>query len=208
MHRWGRGRPTYIHRAGRPHGRSRDVPCGAHMHVRIYLFATAIIVLALASLPATLQFPSSAQVSTFIGPRVWPLTLIVMLLLFGGALLVMTWRDGQRRAQRSLQGITPMDGMSQADSEDESRGRVMQEEYPPARMLSLAATRHWWLMAATVGYTLLMQVIGFVAASVLFTLVCTLLLGARRWWVIAITVAVAVVLMQGVFVILLGIPLP
>ncbi|PAU76123.1 tripartite tricarboxylate transporter TctB family protein [Halomonas salipaludis] len=160
------------------------------MHVRIYLFATAIIVLALASLPATLQFPSSAQVSTFIGPRVWPLSLIVMLFLLGCALLAMTWRDSRRSVH------------DKSDSEQEGSGAAA------AQKLSFASTRHWWLMAATVGYTVLIQSIGFLAASVLFTLVCTLLLGACRWWVIAITVAVAVALMQGVFVILLGIPLP
>ncbi|MCE8030044.1 MULTISPECIES: tripartite tricarboxylate transporter TctB family protein [Halomonadaceae] len=176
------------------------------MQARIYIFAVAVILLALASLPLTLQFPSSAQVSTFIGPRVWPLLLTVLLLLFGGALLVMTWRDGRRRAQQPLQdgivqhAISPDDLPTGASESDTGEA--------PARTLSLAATRHWWLMAATVGYTLLMSIIGFVAASAIFTLLCTLLLGARSWLVIVITVVVAVVLMQGVFVTLLGIPLP
>ncbi|MFQ3786457.1 tripartite tricarboxylate transporter TctB family protein [Halomonas sp. A29] len=169
------------------------------MQARIYLFAVAIVLLALASLPATLQFPSSAQVSTFIGPRVWPLSLIIALLMLGCALLVMTWRDSRRSKHEPAQSATPN---SESASEREGGDAAL------VRKLSFATTRHWWLMAATVGYTVLMQSIGFVAASVLFTLVCTLLLGARSWWVIVITVTVAVVLMQGVFVSLLGIPLP
>ncbi|KAA0011979.1 tripartite tricarboxylate transporter TctB family protein [Billgrantia pellis] len=160
------------------------------MQVRIYLFALAIILLALVSLVPTLQFPSSAQVSTFIGPRVWPLSLIVMLFLLGCALLAMTWRDSRRSAH------------DKSDSGQEGGSTAS------AQKRSFASTRHWWLMAATVGYTVLMQAVGFLAASVMFTLLCTLLLGARSWLAIAITVTVAVALMQGVFVILLGIPLP
>lgn len=160
------------------------------MQVRISLFALAIILLALVSLVPTLQFPSSAQVSTFIGPRVWPLSLIAMLFLLGCALLAMTWRDRRRSAH------------DKSDSEPEEGGMA------PAQKLSFANTRHWWLMAATVGYTVLMQAVGFLAASVMFTLLCTLLLGARSWLAIVVTVVVAVALMQGVFVILLGIPLP
>lgn len=178
------------------------------MQARIYIFAVAVILLALASLPLTLQFPSSAQVSTFIGPRVWPLLLTVLLLLFGGALLVMTWRDGRRRAQQPLQDGNAQYAVSADDPQAGASVSDTAEAPAPAWTLSLAATRHWWLMAATVGYTLLMSIIGFVAASAIFTLLCTLLLGARSWLVIVITVVVAVVLMQGVFVTLLGIPLP
>lgn len=178
------------------------------MHARIYLFAVAVILLALASLPLTLQFPSSTQVSTFIGPRVWPLILTVLLLLFSGALLVMTWRDGRCRAQQTGQDDIAKYSASPDLLQAEASASDTEAAPAPARRLSLAATRHWWLMAATLGYTLLMQIIGFVAASAVFTLLCTLLLGARSWLTISITVVVAVVLMQGVFVVLLGIPLP
>lgn len=153
------------------------------MHVRIILFALGIVSLAGVALYPTLQFPSSAQVSTFIGPRVWPLTLIVVLLVLGVVLLALTWRD---------------------------RARAPASDEPAPRCPSLGAgrLRHWWFIAAAVGYTLLMQSVGFLVASLVFTLLGTLLLGARSWVTIVITLIVAAALMQGVFVTLLGIPMP
>ena len=162
------------------------LPSGLIMYARISFFAIAIVVLGLASLVPTLQFPSSEQVSTFIGPRVWPLTLLLALIGLGAALLLITWRDAK---QGKRYDDDPVD------------------ETPPPWRFTLASTRHWWLIAATLVYTWLIGLIGFLAASVVFTLVCTLLLGARSWWVIAATVVIAALLMQGVFVMLLGIPL-
>ncbi|WNL42649.1 tripartite tricarboxylate transporter TctB family protein [Halomonas sp. PAMB 3264] len=162
------------------------------MHARISIFALGIVLLAVVGLYPTLQFPSSAQVSTFIGPRVWPLTLLIILSVLGIALLALTWRDRARARARA-------------------RANVDIEEKRPSDnsgAFSIGRTRHWWFIAAAVGYTLLMQVAGFLIASVVFTLAGTLLLGARSWITIAITLVVAVVLMQGVFVSLLGIPMP
>ncbi|UYF99602.1 tripartite tricarboxylate transporter TctB family protein [Halomonas sp. GD1P12] len=160
------------------------------MHARISIFALGIVLLAVVGLYPTLQFPSSAQVSTFIGPRVWPLTLLIILFVLGIALLALTWRDRDRaraRANVDIEEKCPSDNSG---------------------AFSIGRTRHWWFIAAAVGYTLLMQVAGFLIASVVFTLAGTLLLGARSWITIAITLVVAVVLMQGVFVSLLGIPMP
>lgn len=162
------------------------------MYARISLFALAVVLLALVSLVPTLQFPSSAEVSTFIGPRVWPLTLLIALLGLGSALLLITWRDARR-------GIT---------YEDEPDAVSVPQNAPAAtQRFTLASTRHWWLIAATIIYTWLISIVGFLIASIAFTLVGTLLLGARSWRTILITVVVATLLMQGVFVMLLGIPL-
>ncbi|AQU83930.1 MULTISPECIES: tripartite tricarboxylate transporter TctB family protein [unclassified Halomonas] len=162
------------------------------MHARISLFALAVVLLALISLVPTLQFPSSAEVSTFIGPRVWPLALIIALLGLGGALLLITWRDARRG--------TTYDDESEALSQPQSAPVTTQR-------FTLASTRHWWLIATTLIYTWLISEVGFLFASIAFTLVCTLLLGARSWRTILITLVVATLLMQGVFVMLLGIPL-
>lgn len=162
------------------------------MHARISIFALAVVLLALISLMPTLQFPSSAEVSTFIGPRVWPLTLLIALLGLGSALLAITWRDARR-------GIT-------YDDEPDA-GTPPQNDTVTAQRFTLASTKHWWLIAATIIYTWLISLTGFLFASVAFTLVGTLLLGARSWRTILITVVVATLLMQGVFVMLLGIPL-
>ena len=162
------------------------------MHARISLFAFAVVLLALVSLVPTLQFPSSAEVSTFIGPRVWPLTLLIALLGLGSALIWITWRDARR-------------GTVYEDEADSAS--LPQNTSAATQRFTLASTRHWWLIATTVLYTWLISVVGFLFASIAFTLVVTLLLGARSWRTILITVAVATLLMQGVFVMLLGIPL-
>lgn len=162
------------------------------MHVRISLFAFAVVLLALVSLVPTLQFPSSAEVSTFIGPRVWPLTLVIALLGLGSALLLITWRDARR-------------GTIYDDEPEEKT--LPQNDPATVQRFTLASTRHWWLIAATIIYTWLIGMVGFLIASIAFTLIGTLLLGARSWRAILITVVVATLLMQGVFVMLLGIPL-
>lgn len=162
------------------------------MHARISIFALAVVLLALISLMPTLQFPSSAEVSTFIGPRVWPLTLLIALLGLGSALLAITWRDARR-------GITYDD--------EPDVGTPSQNDTVTAQRFTLASTKHWWLIAATIIYTWLISLTGFLFANIAFTLVATLLLGARSWRTILITVVVATLLMQGVFVMLLGIPL-
>ncbi|MCS2608163.1 tripartite tricarboxylate transporter TctB family protein [Halomonas dongshanensis] len=155
------------------------------MHAKISLFALGVVALAVASLYPTLQFPSSAEVSTFIGPRVWPLALLVILIALGLLLLLLTWRS-----RASDPATAPTD------------------DTPRRAGFSLGRMRHWWLMLATLAYTLLMQQVGFLIASLTFTLIGTYLLGARSWVAIAITLVVAGVLMQGVFVSLLGIPMP
>ena len=63
-------------------------------------------------------------------------------------------------------------------------------------------------MLVAVLYTLLMQAIGFLFATIIFTFFGTLLMGARHWVAVLATVIVAVILIQGVFSYLLGIPLP
>lgn len=162
------------------------------MQVKVMSFAAAIVVFAIVALIPTVQFPSAEEVSTFIGPRLWPLSLLIAMLGLGGFLLLTTWRSSRREAADKKKAST-------ADSDKH-------EKSPPTR--ALAAAHHWWLMLGTVAYTLLMQVTGYLLATVVFTIFCTLLLGARHWGAILVTVAVAVVLIQGVFTYLLGIPLP
>ncbi|ALM53016.1 tripartite tricarboxylate transporter TctB family protein [Halomonas huangheensis] len=159
------------------------------MRTRLTLFAIVVLVLASAGLIPTLQLPDSEAVSTFIGPQLWPLSLLIALLLFGAFLLWETRKSAGKQSDLHEAGDEP-------------------EAAIPNHRLSIAASRHWYLMAATVIYTLMMQAIGFLPATALFALVVSWLLGARHWGPILATVAIAVVLIQGVFVLLLGIPLP
>ncbi|WP_043529699.1 tripartite tricarboxylate transporter TctB family protein [Litchfieldella xinjiangensis] len=161
------------------------------MQAKVMTFSAAIILLAIVALIPTLQLPSAEEVSTFIGPRFWPLCLLIALLGLSSFLLLTTWRS---RHQKIDEG--------EETSSDEANGKA------GTATRTLAATRHWWLMLGTVAYTMLMQGIGFLLATVVFALFCTVLLGARHWGAILATVVVAVVLIQGVFSYLLGIPLP
>lgn len=161
------------------------------MQAKVMTFSAAIILLAIVALIPTLQLPSAEEVSTFIGPRFWPLCLLVALLVLGSFLLLTTWRSRYKKI----------------DEEEESPSEEVDGK-ADTLVHSLAATRHWWLMLGTVAYTVLMQGIGFLLATIVFTFFCTVLLGARHWGAILATVVVAVVLIKGVFSYLLGIPLP
>ncbi|MGQ7247724.1 tripartite tricarboxylate transporter TctB family protein [Halomonas sp. V046] len=179
------------------------------MHAKVSLFAIAILLLALGALVPTLQFPSSEDVSTFIGPRLWPLMLLIILLGLGGLLLATNLRQARRDtadAAPARQDTVDADlPPSPAPDTDRGAATVADANAEPS---GWAATRHWWLMAITLAYTLLMPVTGYLIATLAFALVATWLLGARHWGAIVITLAVAGLMIQGVFAYLLGIPLP
>ncbi|RQW71185.1 tripartite tricarboxylate transporter TctB family protein [Halomonas sp. YLB-10] len=198
------------------------------MHTKFTAFAVLLLVLAAVTLVPTLDFPSSEDVSTFIGPRLWPLSLLLLLIVLSATLLVSTRmsqakerasdaeakeRASDAEAKASMEKAPATDPGQQADAGQDSATDNVTDSTTEAADVALdpgflAANRHWWLMGTTVAYTLLMPAIGFLLATVIFTLACTLLLGARHWAALLATVVIAVALIQGVFSTLLGIPLP
>lgn len=193
------------------------------MHTKFTVFAALLLVLAAVTLVPTLDFPSSEDVSTFIGPRLWPLSLLLLLIVLSATLLVSTRmsqakeRASDAEAKAAMAKDPATDPGQQADAgqdsaTDSATDNVTDSTTEAAGVALapgfLAANRHWWLMGTTVAYTLLMPAIGFLLATVIFTLACTLLLGARHWAALLATVVIAVALIQGVFSTLLGIPLP
>lgn len=164
------------------------------MNTKLTLFAIVVMVVAAAALIPTLQLPGSEEVSTLVGPRLWPLSLVVALMAFGAFLLV----DTRKQARKEVDSSMPR----------ESNDKPIELAQAAGNRWSIAANRHWYLIAMTVIYTLLMQTLGFLPSTVAFALAMSWLLGARHWGLILATVAIAVVLIQGVFVFLLGIPLP
>lgn len=193
------------------------------MHTKLTVFAVLLLVLAAVTLVPTLDFPSSEDVSTFIGPRLWPLSLLLLLIVLSATLLVSTRmsqakeRASDAEAKAAMAKDPATDPGQQADAgqdsaTDSATDNVTDSTTEAAGVALapgfLAANRHWWLMGTTVAYTLLMPAIGFLLATVIFTLACTLLLGARHWAALLATVVIAVALIQGVFSTLLGIPLP
>ncbi|MEQ5820926.1 tripartite tricarboxylate transporter TctB family protein [Halomonas sp. BN3-1] len=193
------------------------------MHTKFTVFAVLLLVLAAVTLVPTLDFPSSEDVSTFIGPRLWPLSLLLLLIVLSATLLVSTRmsqakeRASDAEAKAAMAKAPATEPGQQADAgqasaTDSATDNVTDSTTEAAGVALdpgfLAANRHWWLMGTTVAYTLLMPAIGFLLATVIFTLACTLLLGARHWAALLATVVIAVALIQGVFSTLLGIPLP
>ncbi|EPC02650.1 hypothetical protein L861_09915 [Litchfieldella anticariensis FP35 = DSM 16096] len=171
------------------------------MSHKTYLFSFAIIAFALACLVPTLQLPSAEQVSTFVGPRLWPLALLIALLLFTAVLLISTLvADKKRGAMRRNEMPDTQHGERECHADTEvslGTGWRLLERH-----------RHWAVLAATVAYTVLMQFAGFLVATVVFAFCCTLLLGARGKSAIVTTTVTATVLGMVVFVYLLNIPLP
>ncbi|MBN8413602.1 MULTISPECIES: tripartite tricarboxylate transporter TctB family protein [Halomonas] len=182
------------------------------MHTKFTVFAVLLLVLAGITLVPTLNFPSSEDVSTFIGPRLWPLSLLLLLIVLSATLLVSTRLAQKKEAQQGLSRESDPESATDVPNATADDPLVAPTELntPAASSTSgvIAAHRHWWVMGATVAYTLLMPVTGFLLATVMFTLACTLLLGARHWAALLATVVIAAVLIQGVFSTLLGIPLP
>lgn len=188
------------------------------MHTKFTVFAVLLLVLAAVTLVPTLDFPSSEDVSTFIGPRLWPLSLLLLLIVLSAVLLVSTRMSQAKErasdAEAAMAKTAPAtDPGQQADAGQDSAAEITPNATSDDAGVALnpgflAANRHWWLMGTTVAYTLLMPAIGFLLATVIFTLACTLLLGARHWAALLATVVIAVALIQGVFSTLLGIPLP
>ncbi|MBY6111579.1 tripartite tricarboxylate transporter TctB family protein [Halomonas sp. DP1Y21-3] len=189
------------------------------MHTKFTVFAVLLLVLAAVTLVPTLDFPSSEDVSTFIGPRLWPLSLLILLIVLSATLLISTRmsqakeRASDAEAKAAMAKDPATDPGQQADAGQDSATDNVTDSTTEAAGVALdpgflAANRHWWLMGTTLAYTLLMPAIGFLLATVIFTLACTLLLGARHWAALLATVVIAVALIQGVFSTLLGIPLP
>lgn len=164
------------------------------MNTKLTIFAVVVMVVAAAALIPTLLLPGSEEVSTLVGPRLWPLSLVIALMAFAAFLLV----DTRKQVRREADSSTPC----------ESTNKPSESGQTTVNRWSIAANRHWYLIAMTVVYTLLMQALGFLPSTVIFALAMSGLLGARHWGLALATVAIAVVLIQGVFVLLLDIPLP
>ena len=183
------------------------------MHTKFTVFAVLLLVLAAVTLVPTLDFPSSEDVSTFIGPRLWPLSLLLLLIVLSATLLVSTRMSQAKERASNAEAKASMEKAPATEPGQDSATDNVTDSTTEAAGVALApgflaANRHWWLMGTTVAYTLLMPAIGFLLATVIFTLACTLLLGARHWAALLATVVIAVALIQGVFSTLLGIPLP
>ncbi|MFC3390714.1 tripartite tricarboxylate transporter TctB family protein [Aidingimonas halophila] len=171
------------------------------MSYRNYVFPSALLIFLLASFYPTMQLPGAGEVSTFIGPRLWPFTLWVILVVLVITLFSITRsrekRENANNEERFNQG-----------SPCNKRGANVSILSAHEISHALARSKHWVILVLAVLYTVLMQLVGFLIATGVFSLVCTMVLGTRHKGAILATVLIAMGLIQGVFVTLLNIPLP
>lgn len=171
------------------------------MSRHIYIFSCTLIAVSLAYLIPTVQLPGAEEVSTFIGPRLWPLVLLILLLVLTVSLMITTLVQDRKRKDAQEPGDIEENDSSHEGYEDHA--------VPSNGLLSLLFTyRHWIVLVLTVIYTVMIQIIGFLVATVMFSFLCTMLLGARGKVAIVSTTVIATMLVQVGFVYLLNIPLP
>ncbi|WP_136069302.1 tripartite tricarboxylate transporter TctB family protein [Modicisalibacter radicis] len=161
------------------------------MRKPLYVFIGCVMVTAGFFLALTWQLPGSDEVSTLIGPRLWPLMVLVLMLVFSVLLLIQT----RRKASEDVD----------AESAPSTSNTAAEQ---PGRWRALEAYRHWLLLALVIAYTVGMEAIGFLPATVFFTLLATWVLGARQLRSIVLTTFAGALMVAVVFDALLNIPLP
>lgn len=152
------------------------------MTARLCAFAISTAVIGLYFLWRAIQLPGGAEVTTLIGPRTWPLAILILML---GLVAVMFL-------------LLALKGSSFFGTEDASVDEV-QAVHP---------WRHIGVLGLTIGYIAAMEFTGYLAATAVFAAAINILLGERRPLRVFLTTAAAVVLVALVFDRLLSIPLP
>jgi len=161
---------------------------------RLYIFVAASFLSGVAFLWQAAQFPPSHEVSTLVGPRTWPLGVLVLMLLLVVMMGLLLWTKGP-------EAFTGVDSET-VDAGPEADIAVARDEAPGARW------RHLVILGLTLGYTLVMTLTGYLVATALFAALATVTLGERRPLRIALNTAIAAAIVALVFDRLLNIPLP
>ncbi|WP_343504876.1 tripartite tricarboxylate transporter TctB family protein [Alloyangia pacifica] len=166
------------------------------MTTRLYTFTAVAFLAGLYFLRHALQFPGSHEVSTLVGPRTWPLGVLVLMLALVVAMAGLLWARGP--GQFTGETDEELADLPQ-DAPDET---VVRDKVTGQRW------RHLVILGLTLGYTLVMSLTGYLIATGLFAFSATVVLGERRPLRIVLNTAVAVLIVSVVFDRLLNIPLP
>ncbi|MBZ9559912.1 MULTISPECIES: tripartite tricarboxylate transporter TctB family protein [unclassified Modicisalibacter] len=162
---------------------------------KLYAFIVCVVLGGAFFLTLTWQLPSSEEVSTLIGPRTWPLLVLGAMLVFALMLAIETRIESRKTKD------------TDATMTEEADGEVAEVDEPVAGGI-FVRNRHWVLLGLVVLYTVSMGVVGFLWATIAFSLLCSLTLGATRKLTIVMTTLAGAILVQVVFDTLLNIPLP
>lgn len=163
------------------------------MTARLYAFAAITAITGLGLLWLALQLPGSAEVTTLVGPRTWPLTALLLMLALVALMVFLLATRGP--AQFSPEGEEAVDIGPEDDAVERDEA-------------SAPGLRYLGVLAATVAYTVGMSFTGHLVATAVFTALVTVILGERRPLRVAVTTLIAVLVVAVMFDRLLGIPLP
>ncbi|SES36450.1 Tripartite tricarboxylate transporter TctB family protein [Tranquillimonas rosea] len=164
------------------------------MTARLYSFVAATALAGSLFLWLALQLPGGEEVTTLIGPRTWPLLILVILLALVVVMVVLLAARGPEQFVGTDEPDAPQDEVvDEAVQRDDASGFTF---------------RHLGVLAATVAYSVAMEYTGYLVATAIFAAVATMILGERKPLRIVLTTGVAVALVAVVFDQLLNIPLP
>ncbi|EPX82281.1 tripartite tricarboxylate transporter TctB family protein [Salipiger mucosus] len=164
------------------------------MTARLYSFVAASALAGLLFLWLALQLPGGAEVTTLIGPRTWPLLILVIMLALVVLMLVLLVTRGPGQFVTKDDGDTPQEEIAdEAVQRDDASGFTY---------------RHLGMLVATIAYTVVMDYTGYLIATAVFAAIANVILGERKPLRILLTTCVAVALVAVVFDRLLNIPLP
>ena len=163
------------------------------MTARLYTFAGLTALAGLAFLWLALRLPGGEAVTTLIGPRTWPLAILVTLMALVTLLVVLL----------ALRGPAQFAGGDDAAPEEEITDDAVTRDHVHG-----ASWRHLAVLAMAVAYTVSMEWTGYLLSTAFFAAVVTVLLGERRPLRLMMTTGGAVLMVAVVFDRLLNIPLP
>ncbi len=164
------------------------------MSARLYSFILVTAFSGVVLLWLALQLPGGASVTTLIGPRTWPLAVILAMLAFVVLAFVLLILRGPDHFITKDDDLPPEETVP-----DEA---VVREDASSYRWRYIA------VLAVTVAYTVAMEFTGYLAATAVFAAIVNVILGERRPLRILFTTVAAVLMVALVFDRLLHIPLP
>lgn len=176
------------------------------MTARLYTFAIGLAAISGYFLWLALQLPGSEKVTTLIGPRTWPLGILIFLLGLIAMMLLLLVRKG---AEYFTQDDDSEDVSAlPSNAETVSPAKVAPDTSAPSPTATIHPWRHIAVLALVVAYTVAMEFTGYLVATPIFVAAASVVLGERKPLRILTTTIAAVVLVAVVFDRLLDIPLP
>lgn len=170
---------------------------------KINIFTILTIVFSLIFLFATFDIPSGDSVSTVVGPRFWPLMLLILLLVLSTLNLVISYL-----VKEKVEIAEEVELLSKLEIDTDILGDVNEESKSGVDQSIISKYNHWFLVAIVILYTILMGIVGFLIATIIFISVCAMLLGLRSKKQLIVTSLISSFVVYFIFAYLLNIPLP